>query len=293
MARILREPDDGSFDRIRIFLLLERLDEQQINIIKSLTPRRFDLEFGLQTLSPVAAKAIRRRCFSVKVIEKRLAPPAERQHVSVDYIYPLPGEGPDEVRKNVERLLAIPGLQVRLNQLLLPAGCEFGNDPARWGFSVEDVDGYPFAVASDHYSPRDVEEMEAWVEGMRDRYGGRLEPTTRKNWVEHRGGSEQMAFFSFEQPAAQSPDKAFLNDLQRALGDVLGGASDLEITRFDDRIEVRLRGSPDTKVIVTKFVKGRHYYACTEEIGVYYVGDLTKEIDALASKIIREVRVAS
>jgi hypothetical protein len=292
MRGLLQRLDDGSFDYVRAFLLLERFDQAQAELLAGLTPGRFEFEVGIQSMNPVACRAVRRRCFGIDEVRRWLGPLAAQQRVSVDYLYPLPGETRAEVCANVLALLDIPELGVRLNQLVLGPATEFGRAPGQWGLTVEDVDGYPFVVASEDFPREEVEAMHPWIADTMRRFGTRFYPTTARSWLRHCVDEQAPyapgAASGYTQATAHAPfDQPVEERVIAALEGLCQSRPGYGYMVFDDRIELSATAGGEGRVVLHPCGESTRCYLRSGEVGLSYNAvNLTAELDAVMKELL-------
>ena len=132
----------------------EQLDDEICELLLKLPENEFN--FGVQTITPLALKTMRRPFRRKKFEENfaKLARRSERTSITMDVIYGLPGDDLEGFRKTFEYVLGFPEVKwILTNPLILLPGADFYRDREQHGIVLKDEISY--VVEATTTFPRD------------------------------------------------------------------------------------------------------------------------------------------
>jgi hypothetical protein len=162
---------------------LETLSPDDTDYLRTLPAGLVAYNLSIPSLSEDACRAVGRRALPLEEIRRRLEPLKDHGPIAVDYDYPFPGETLDELRRNVDAILALGFIQVRINQLVMAPHLALGRSPETWGYVTESFEGLEFAVACQGFPPDDVARAQQWATAMAG--AGRLANIDALSWQGH------------------------------------------------------------------------------------------------------------
>lgn len=137
-------------------LNLEHVDDELVELMAQLPSQEFS--FGIQAVSDEANEAMDRK-FDRELWKKnydKIARRLARPQLSVDLIYPLPGDTLDGFKQSIDYAMSLERLQnLKFNPFILLRGAEFYDRQEEFGIKLRDGD--PFQVGEcDSFPAADV-----------------------------------------------------------------------------------------------------------------------------------------
>jgi radical SAM superfamily enzyme YgiQ (UPF0313 family) len=117
----------------------DQLDDEIVDLLLQLPENEFN--FGVQTITPLALKTMRRPFRRKKFEENfaKLARRSERTKITMDVIYGLPGDDLEGFKNTLEYVLGFPEVTwILTNPLILLPGADFYRDRDKHGIVLRD-----------------------------------------------------------------------------------------------------------------------------------------------------------
>ena len=167
---------------IRFEFAIGQLDKDIIDVLLEMPESEYN--FGVQTINPLALKAIS-RAFNKEIFEREYNALAGNHNVTVDAIYGLPEDNIDCYKRTLDYMASLPNIKrILTNPLILLPGSPYWSQKEKWGF-VYDPETF-LLIRSNHWSEKDMQEARDYsfkiVKGKEVQNAPDLIPTTREGF---------------------------------------------------------------------------------------------------------------